>query len=54
MADRIGKFWTLRGFFYHAKVLGETETHWQVQDISTEKRLELLKASVERIEWEVG
>jgi len=50
----IAKFWTTRGFFYHAKVLSESETHYSIEDISTGKRIDLLKASVERIEWEVA
>lgn len=54
MVDRIGKFWTTRGYFYRAKVLAESETHYSIEDISTLKRLDLLKTSVERIEWEVA
>lgn len=50
--DRIGKFWTTRGFFYRGKVLNESETHYSIEDISTLKRIDLLKTSVERIEWE--
>ena len=52
MEDRKGKFWTVRGFFYHARVLGENETHFSIEDISSGKKLELLKTVVERIEWE--
>lgn len=48
----IGKFWTTRGFFYRGEAT-ETETHWKVRDIQTDKHVELLKASIERIEWEV-
>lgn len=50
----IGKFWTLRGFFYRGNLLDESETHWKIKDLSTGKILELLKNSVERVEWEVG
>jgi hypothetical protein len=53
MLDKIGKFWTTRGFFYRGRVLSESETHYSIEDISTGKLIDLLKASVERIEWEV-
>lgn len=49
---KIGKFWTMRGFFYRAKVTAESDTHWSIEDLTTGKRIELLKAIVERIEWE--
>jgi hypothetical protein len=52
--DRIGKFWTSRGYFYRAKVIAETPTHWSIEDLSTGKRLELLKTTVDRVEWEVA
>jgi len=52
MLGRIGKFYTVRGFFYRAKILGESPTHWSIEDLSTGKKHELLKTTVERIEWE--
>jgi len=52
--DKIGKFWTTRGFFYRCKVLNENDTHYSIEDISTGKLIDLLKTSVERIEWEVA
>jgi hypothetical protein len=48
----IGKFWTMRGFFYRGEVLTENDTHWKIHDVSTDKIIELLKTTVERIEWE--
>jgi hypothetical protein len=54
MEDRIAKFWTVRGFFYRGKVLSESETHYSIIDIQTGKLIDLLKTSVERIEWEVA
>jgi hypothetical protein len=54
MLDKIGKFWTVRGFFYRGKVLNESDTHYSIEDISTGKLIDLLKTSVERIEWEVA
>jgi hypothetical protein len=53
MGDKTGKFWTVRGFFYRGKVLNESDTHYSIEDISTGKLIDLLKTSVERIEWEV-
>ena len=54
MVERIGKFWTVRGFFYRGRVLNENETHFSIEDIQTGKMIDLLKTSVERIEWEVN
>jgi hypothetical protein len=53
MVEKIGKFWTVRGFFFRGPVLNESATHYSIQDIQTGKMVDLLKTSVERIEWEV-
>lgn len=53
MVEKIGKFWTTRGFFFRGPLLNESATHYSIKDIQTGRLLELLKTSVERVEWEV-
>ena len=49
----IGKFYTTSGFFFRGELLAETETHYKIHDIKTNRDLDLLKTTVERVAWEV-
>jgi hypothetical protein len=54
MVEKIGEFFTLRGWHYRARLISETETHYIVYDFKSGNTVELLKASVEKVEWIEG
>lgn len=52
MGEKVGTFYTTKGFRYHGKLTAETETHYVVFDVKSNREVELLKATVETVLWE--
>jgi len=52
VSERVGEFFTARGFYFRGRLINETPTHYVVFDLKTEREVELLKTVVERVVWE--
>lgn len=51
MSEKIGAFFTTKGFFFKGKLISESETHYRIFDLRKQVEIDLLKSSIERVEW---
>ena len=54
MSGKIGEFFTTRGWYYKGRLVAETSTHYIIFDLKIEKEVELLKSTIEKVEWSEG
>lgn len=52
MIEKIGSFYTTKGFFFKGKLISESETHYRIFDFRKQIEIELLKTTIERVDWE--
>jgi|WetSurMetagenome_2_1015567.scaffolds.fasta_scaffold686989_1 hypothetical protein len=50
--EKIGEFFTDRGFHYRGKLLDESPTHWKIFDFKTRLEMEISKTSVSTVSWQ--
>lgn len=51
MVDRVGAFYTVKGFFFKGKLISENETHYRIFEYQKQVEMDLLKSSIERVVW---
>ena len=51
MSEKIGSFFTDRGFFFKGRLISETDTHYRIFDFRKQTEIDLLKTIIERVEW---
>lgn len=51
MSEKVGSFFTNKGFFFKGRLILETETHYRIFDFRKQAEIDLLKTIIERVEW---
>jgi len=51
VSEKVGSFFTNKGFFFKGRLILETETHYRIFDFRKQAEIDLLKTIIERVEW---